>query len=975
MLKITPLMPRARTEGGDAGTQSIIDYFLVSEYYLKAQGPDSPGVRLTQWHGQGLADLGIDPDSDVDEARMTALARGFAPDGTKLCQNAGEEPKWVVQKDKTGQPLLDRHGKVKGKWEGGHRVGVDCTWSADKSVSLLFAMADDHLREQIIKALHAARDEAFDYLSDKLETRLGGIKDRAVVKAPGLVAMSTTHFASRELDPQLHVHQLLFGVSKSETGRWGTHDIGGLHDHVFAAGGLFRSALGREMQKLGFGIEQRVDEKGHTYYGIAGISEEFCDHASKRRKQILSYVATHPGADAQMANLATRKHKHEPPFDELTHLWKKDVEQAQAQGIDVPTIGALRKQATAIVRKTDAEILETLHEGTAIFHRRDVLKQLAGMGLHTREELEAETDAFLERAGVQALKPQRQARGEELSSPGRRFTEARYCADWMLELERDTVQRAQNRKNETQHHLGVEAVEAVMEAYEKEHGFQLAPEQRDAVQWVTNQTGGTAIISGRAGTGKTTVSDVWVRAFKEQGFEVIGTAVGWKAAEKLAAEAGIPSHSTASLLSQLENGKLQLTPKTVLVYDESGMTGTRMLNSVQQYVDKSGAKLVLQGDVLQLQPIEAGAPMRALQEEVGHSELKDIRRQLKGSEEHAIANLFYADGKAERGRRSRAATRDYGLEILNRMDQNGLIDRLDTEPEARETLVGDYLADPTPMQDKLALTGTRKEAALLNEAIREGRKARGELRHEVAMKALQGNVQSQMKLAPGDLVLFTKKDKRLGVVRNDFGVVERIREGQYVGLDLEVRLLSEVKGKNGKVVRWNTEEDDFRELAHGYATTVHSSQGQGKHSVYHLMTSPQMLDQHMALVAFTRTKVDKTGGAYQAYGTHEGLERIHEKLALERLGANALEEGVVGPVSKAQLAAERPAPLLPTPTPQPTPAQTAAHRVARERLDQFKALLQKVNQSLRGPTPALQPEGPTPPVKARRGPDLPGRGM
>jgi hypothetical protein len=129
----------------------------------------------------------------------------------------------------------------------------------------------------------------------------------------------------------------------------------------------------------------------------------------------------------------------------------------------------------------------------------------------------------------------------------------------------------------------------------------------------------------------------------------------------------------------------------------------------------------------------------------------------------------------------------------------------------------------------------------------------------------------------------------------------------------------------------------------------------------------------MALVAFTRTKVDKTGGTYQAYGTHEGLERIHEKLAMERLSANALEEGVVGPVSKAQLAAERPAPT-PRVAP-PTPAESAAHRVARERLEQFKALVQKVKQSLRRPTPAIQPEGPTAPIKPQRGPDLPGRGM
>ncbi|CDM60098.1 Ti-type conjugative transfer relaxase TraA (plasmid) [Rhizobium favelukesii] len=42
---------------------------------------------------------------------------------------------------------------------------------------------------------------------------------------------------------------------------------------------------------------------------------------------------------------------------------------------------------------------------------------------------------------------------------------------------------------------------------------------------------------------------------------------------------------------------------------------------------RAGAKIVLVGDHEQLQAIGAGAPFRAITEEIGHTELSEIRRQ------------------------------------------------------------------------------------------------------------------------------------------------------------------------------------------------------------------------------------------------------------------------------------------------------------------------------------------------------------
>lgn len=979
MMKPTLLRSMSKSPKSHGGVGAIINYQFLVEYHLKnGLNEDIPGVVLMQWHGKGLADLGIDPNSLPDKETMTHLARGFAPDGiTKLCHNAGIEPKWKLQLDPEGNPLLNKKGKQIGGWEGGHRVGVDLTFSADKSVSLLFAMGDDELRAAILQALHRSRDEAFAYVQEQVEGRTGqGGKN--VVDASGLVATSTTHFVSRELDPGLHCHMLVFGVSQrmneqDEDRKWGTHDAGAYYDHQFAAGAIFRSSMGREMQALGFAVEKRVDEKGHAYFGIAGIDEALCKHASKRRQDILKYMKDNPTANPTLASLATRRRKDEPPFEELTALWDKDIEIARKMGIPIPDIRELRKQENKMELRTDEEILRALHKSSAIFHRRDVIKELAGEGLYGRAELEAKADEFLQRAGVTQIQAQKMAKGDESDQPGRKFTEARYAADWMVELEMDTLRRGVARKSETHHHLGVEGVERVIAAYEKEKGFKLNPEQRDAVHWVTNETGGMAIVSGRAGTGKTTVSDVWVRAFKEQGHTVLGTSLGNQAAEKLAAEADIDTFSATKLLRRLKNGKIQLTDKHVLVFDEAGMAGTETMHKIFQYVDESKAKFIWQGDGLQLQAIEAGAPLRTMRAAIGDVELKEIRRQAPGTAEHEIANAFYGDGSQVRGGRNRAATLALGETVLNKLDAAGCIDRRDTEAESREALVDDYLINPASMHDKLIMAGTLGECAALNQAVREGRKARGELKQEWDMSNLsKDDVKGSIKLAAGDLITFTKADSKLGVVANDLGIIEGIREGQYAGLDLRVRLLSEVKKKHGQTVAWNTAGDgsiSYRHLEHGYARTVHKNQGQGKPYVYHCMTSPGMVDQHMGLVAFTRVTA-KNG--YRCYGTFDGLNRIHERLGMERLNASAIEEGVVGPlkasaieqrVQKQQVADKAVKPVVPAEVKTVPQRKTdVAERVSalNQALSQTRAFTAKLRGMFQRQTPVVQPEPPKP---------------
>ena len=70
-----------------------------------------------------------------------------------------------------------------------------------------------------------------------------------------------------------------------------------------------------------------------------------------------------------------------------------------------------------------------------------------------------------------------------------------------------------------------------------------------------------------------------------------------------------------------------MEPNTVLVIDEAGMVGTRVLARALDHAERAGAKVVLVGDPKQLPEIDAGGLLAALAERMPGAELTTNRRQ------------------------------------------------------------------------------------------------------------------------------------------------------------------------------------------------------------------------------------------------------------------------------------------------------------------------------------------------------------
>jgi len=470
--------------------------------------------------------------------------------------------------------------------------------------------------------------------------------------------------------------------------------------------------------------------------------------------------------------------------------------------------------SSAQIRSNPSLILHAISDKEASFDA-DAIKR--GLAAHIDDpyELRAAIDTVLASSELVRVED-RGAFNEEL------FTTRDY-----LTSETKLLGAAQRMVLRNGHQIASDAAHAAINLRNAEmkrsFGGQLSDEQVSAIHHVLRDAQLSQVV-GLAGAGKSTMLATAYDAWSRQGVKVHGAALSGKAAEGLQNSSGIQSRTLASLELSWANGNQPIKAGDVLVIDEAGMIGTRQMSRIMSKMDDIGAKLVLVGDPDQLQPIDAGTPFRKLVEEHDAARLTEIHRQKDDWQKQASLDL--AEGRI--------------AQAVASYDAYGVVRKCKHSDDALASLVDDYMADVAEngsTTSRLAFAHRRKDVHALNQAVRGAMQNVGHIDQETMYLTNTG----YRAFGSGERLVFTQNDRAMGVKNGMLGTVTHADEHALtVQLDTE----------DGQRREVTINPHQYRSFDHGYAVTIHKSQGATVDRSYVLAS--KSMDCSLAYVAMTR---------------------------------------------------------------------------------------------------------------------------
>ena len=597
-----------------------------NEYYTAGEEPD--GVWFNPKGLFGLADGG-----KVDSSDFHRLYNGFAPNtGGKLTQNAGSERR---------------------------SAGLDMTFSADKSVSALWAVADPELRAEIERAHNDAARVALEetVLRHCAYTRIRNRDGEIEVLPADISAAMFQHGTSRDNDPQLHTHCVIFNAAR--THRDGKYRA--LHQHpvytwMKAAGAVYRNAMAWSLQeRLGVRMEQYGRDGEFTR--IAGMPEDLIGHWSKRRAAIIEaaremgFTVEGNAPRAAAANKITRAGKSPDNDPEIRHgRWRSEAEGYVEREALIASLLGKAEEITQEQIRALTEVLEDLPyrltREEAVFRLPDIVERVgnATAGLLNHEAVATSIErVLLSPEVVRLTRPPRAAEGRADMAHTRL-----YSTRHNLQMELEVRDMAAGMAADTGHSLSAQAIENKVTGL-LAAGYPLSEEQIEAIRAVTSSSGRVAIIEGAAGSGKTTTLRPIADLYREHGQSIIATAVAWRTAVALGNDVDARPFCVDKLLRLAARGGIEIDGDTTIIVDEAGMLSTRQAHHILQLSERHGAKIVFAGDTQQQQPVEAGPGLRLVRDAVGSVRVDRIRRQ-KADLEDILVHVHGENPEAARFR-------------------------------------------------------------------------------------------------------------------------------------------------------------------------------------------------------------------------------------------------------------------------------------------------------------------------------------
>ncbi|MGO9976058.1 MAG: MobF family relaxase [Solirubrobacteraceae bacterium] len=751
------------------------------EDYYAGQG-EAPG----RWTGSGAQGLGLSGELDAEQLKAMM-------DGTNA---------------KTGERLANRTGHCT-------TAAIDMTFSAPKSVSVLFAVGDEQLSRALVAAHEEAVDAAVEYMEGgACKVRRGhngtaaeraagdprGWERARSEPADGFVAAAYRHRMSRAQDPQLHTHVVAANMARGADGRWTALDARHIYEHAKAGGSVYqahlRAAVRERLAWASWGPQR--NGMAELEQVPPGVLEEF----STRRRRILERERELVADGVAVGDIGreriaydTREVKHEVNERD----WRTEIQARAAEH------GLGTAELAELTELLDAPAPELVSE-SALAER-----------LFSPSGLTATTNTFRERdvvIAVAAAHPQGAA-ASEVTAIARRMLEhdqavkipdrldRRYTTRELLDAERRIVAHATEGRGQQAAIVDQRDIDRALATLPTA----LTAEQQDVVIAIASSGNRIDTVEALAGTGKTTSAAALREVYEHAGYRVLGAAPTGRAVRELKERARIEESRTLDgwvVKLGADPDALRFAEATelgvyrvpaVMIIDEAGMAHTRLSAKLIDAAVDAHVKVVAIGDSGQLSSVQAGGWLGALTRQLGSHELREVMRQRDPQERRGLARVHrgqpdsYLQSKTERGELEVFAGAQPGVDA-----EHAAIARWTA---ARET---------HGEREAVLICRDNERRERLNELAREHLKDRGELGESVQIAGREWAV--------GDRVIARRNDR---------------------GRDLDNGMratITHVDPRNGVTIQADTGgvralDIDYatHHLEHAYALTGHGMQG------------------------------------------------------------------------------------------------------------------------------------------------------
>ncbi len=290
-------------------------HLRADDYYTRSGEP--PG----RWVGDGAERLSL--RGPVTRAEFEAALNGIDP--------------------KTGDQLVQHGGRGRE-----HSAGWDMTFSAPKSVSVLWALSSEQDRAAIEQVHRSAVLAATQHLERSAAWARRGQAGSVREQTAGLLTAQFDHHISREADPQLHTHSFIFNLAPRRDGSWGAIVSKELYKAQKEAGAVYRQELASELERLGYRLDRTKEG-----FRVAAIPREVEKMFSKRRQAIEEAARTHGYRTAKGMELATLRTRRAKGATNLGERFKSWQAEAKAAGFE---LGREQRQPLQLAAATRSPI-------------------------------------------------------------------------------------------------------------------------------------------------------------------------------------------------------------------------------------------------------------------------------------------------------------------------------------------------------------------------------------------------------------------------------------------------------------------------------------------------------------------------------------------------------------------------------------------------------------------------------------------